>query len=282
MATVVDGRKLSRELRAEIRERVSGLRGARPCLATVLVGEDPASQIYVRSKQRGCEEVGLESRMVQLPAETTEAALLDCVQGLNEDPKIHGILVQLPLPDHIDAARVASAVLPDKDVDGLHPESVGRLVKNTPGLYPCTPLGCIEILDRYEVPIEGAHAVVVGRSEIVGKPVALLLLHRHATVTLCHSRTRDLPHLIREADILVAAIGRPRFVEGGWIKPGAAVLDVGVNRIAPKKVIGDVDFEGARERAGLITPVPGGVGVLTITMLLRNTLRAYELQAPAG
>ncbi len=277
MAQVVDGKRLSQEIRAELAEAIRKLGRGRPCLAAVLVGEDPASAVYVRNKRWACEQTGLDAVQVDLPAETSESELLERVEALNADPKIHGILVQLPLPDSIDSARIAEAVDPAKDVDGLHPLNAGRLLANRPALYPCTPLGCIEILERGGVEIRGAHAVVVGRSEIVGKPLALLLLHRHATVTLCHSRTRELPELVARADILVAAVGRPGMVRGDWIKPGAAVLDVGVSRV-DGKLVGDVEFEAAQTRAGLITPVPGGVGPLTITMLLRNTLRAFEAQ----
>ncbi len=277
MAQVVDGKKLSEEIRTEIREQIEKLGRGRPRLAAIRVGEDPASKIYLRNKRRACEQTGLDSIQLDLPAETPEQELLAQVQRLNDDPSVHGILVQLPLPDAIDPAVVASTIRADKDVDGLNPENAGRLLANQPAHYPCTPLGCIEILDRHAVQIQGAAAVVLGRSEIVGKPVALLLLHRHATVTLCHSRTRDLPSVVREADILIAAVGRPRLVRADWIKPGAAVIDVGINRVEGK-LIGDVDFEGAMERAQLITPVPGGVGPLTITMLLRNTLQAFEIQ----
>ncbi len=277
MAQVVDGKKLSEEIRTEIREQIEKLGRGRPRLAAIRVGEDPASKIYLRNKRRACEQTGLDSIQLDLPAEIPEQELLAQVQRLNDDPSVHGILVQLPLPDAIDPAVVASTIRVDKDVDGLNPENAGRLLANQPAHYPCTPLGCIEILDRHAVQIQGAAAVVLGRSEIVGKPVALLLLHRHATVTLCHSRTRDLPSVVREADILIAAVGRPRLVRADWIKPGAAVIDVGINRVEGK-LIGDVDFEGAVERAQLITPVPGGVGPLTITMLLRNTLQAFEIQ----
>ena len=277
MAQVVDGKKLSEEIRTEIREQIEKLGRGRPRLAAIRVGEDPASKIYLRNKRRACEQTGLDSIQLDLPAEIPEQELLAQVQRLNDDPSVHGILVQLPLPDAIDPAVVASTIRVDKDVDGLNPENAGRLLANQPAHYPCTPLGCIEILDRHAVQIQGAAAVVLGRSEIVGKPVALLLLHRHATVTLCHSRTRDLPSVVREADILIAAVGRPRLVRGDWIKPGAAVIDVGINRVEGK-LIGDVDFDGAVERARLITPVPGGVGPLTITMLLRNTLQAFEIQ----
>ncbi len=282
-ATVVDGKRIAAELRAETAKEVEALAGVRPCLAAVLVGEDPGSQIYVRSKRAACAEVGMESRLVQLPAETSEAQILEVVAGLNADPAVTGILVQTPLPRAVDPSRVAEALAPRKDVDGVHPENVGRLVANRPGLYPCTPVGCLEILDRYGVRLEGAHAVVIGRSEIVGKPLGLLLLHRHATVTMCHSRTRDLPEHVRRADVVVAALGKPGFVRGDWIKPGAVVVDVGINRVpGSRKILGDVDFAGASERASLITPVPGGVGLLTIAMVLRNTLRAFQLQQSAA
>ncbi len=281
-ATVVDGKRISADLRAEIAKEVETLGGARPCLAAVLVGEDPASQIYVRNKRAACAEVGMESRLIQLPTDTTEAQLLYVVAGLNADATVNGILVQSPLPRAIDPARIALAVAPRKDVDGLHPENVGRLVANRPGLYPGTPVGCLEILDRYSVRLEGAHAVVIGRSEIVGKPVALLLLHRNATVTVCHSRTRDLPGHVRQADVVIAALGKPGFVRGDWIKPGAVVVDVGINRVPnSRKIVGDVEFAAACERASLITPVPGGVGLLTIAMVLRSTLRAFQLQQSA-
>ena len=277
MTVVVDGKQLAAEIRSELAARVAALAGPPPRLATVLVGEDPASRIYVRNKHRACRRAGMESIEIELPETTSEAELLGHVARLNADPKVNGILVQLPLPDGVDPSRVAFAIDPDKDVDGLHPTNGGRLLRNDPGPRPCTPLGLIEVLDRHDVQIEGAHAVVIGRSEIVGKPVALLLLHRHATVTLCHSRTRDLPALTRQADILVAAVGRARFVRGDWIKPGAAVLDVGMNRV-DDEMVGDVDFDEARGTAGLLTPVPGGVGPLTIAMLLVNTLAAHELQ----
>ena len=278
MATIVDGKRLSDELRAETREQVLKLEEGPPCLAAVLAGDDPASRTYVRSKRRACKKAGIESRLLELESDTSQAQLLEQVERLNADPGVHGILVQLPLPPGIDPAVIASAVVPEKDVDGFHPENVGRLTAGEPALYPATPVGCIEILDRYGIEIEGQRAAVLGRSSLVGRPVALLLLHRHATVTICHSRTRDLPEVVREADILVAAIGKPELVRGDWIKPGAAVIDVGFNRLAEQRVVGDVEFEGASEQAGLITPVPGGVGPLTIAMLLRNTLRAYELQ----
>ena len=278
MTTVVDGRKLADQIRGEIRARVASLpEAARPGLATIQVGSDPASTVYVRNKHRACRQMGMRSLQLELAETTSQAELCVEIDRLNADPGIHGILVQLPLPRQIDPAAVAERVRPDKDVDGLHPRNAGALLAGSPTLTPCTPRGCIEILERYGVPIEGARAVVIGRSDIVGKPIALLLLHRHATVTVCHSRTRNLPELVREADILVAAMGRPAAVRGEWIRPGAAVLDVGVNRLEDG-LVGDVDFHGALGRAGLLTPVPGGVGPLTIAMLLSNTLLAFEMQ----
>ena len=277
MTTVVDGKKLGAEIRAEIAARVEALTGGTPCLATVMVGEDPASITYVRGKHRACKRAGMASIDLKLPEDTSEAALLDHVAKLNADASVHGMLVQLPLPDAIDPKKVAEAVDPAKDVDGLHPFNVGKLVANEPGLRPGTPRGCVEILERHGVPIEGARAVVLGRSEIVGKPLALMLLHRNATVTVCHSRTRDLPQVVREADILIAAVGQPRMVKGDWIKPGAAILDVGTTHV-DGKLVGDVDFDAAAQQAGLITPVPGGVGPLTIAMVLQNTLDAFEQQ----
>lgn len=281
MTRIASGKELAEEILADVRKRVSELRGGPPCLAVVLVGEDPGSQIYVRNKGRGARACGITSREIRLPATTREAEVLAVVEELNRDPGVHGFLVQLPLPPHIDPGRVALAIDPDKDVDGLHPQNAGRLVANERALVSCTPLGCIYVLDRFGVPIEGANAVVIGRSNIVGKPVALLLLHRNATVTICHSRTRDLPEIVRRADIVVAALGKPRFVHGDWIREGAAVIDVGVNRV-DGKIVGDVDFERANGRAGVLTPVPGGVGLLTVAMLLRNTLQAFETQTAAA
>ncbi len=277
MTTVVDGKKLAAEIRAEIAASVEALPRGVPCLATVQVGEVPESTIYVRYKHRAAKRAGMNSIDLKLPEQTTQDQLLEHLAKLNADASVHGILVQLPLPAAIDPGQVAEAVAPEKDVDGLHPLNVGRLVANRPGLRPATPRGCIEILERNGVQIEGARAVVIGRSEIVGKPLALMLLHRHATVTLCHSRTRDLAGVTREADIVVAAVGQPRMIRGDWIKPGAAVIDVGTNSV-DGELVGDVDFEGAAARAGLITPVPGGVGPLTIAMVLKNTLDAFELQ----
>ena len=277
MTEVTSGKALAAEIVGDVRKRVSEYTAGVPCLCVVLVGDDPASQVYVRNKDKAAREVGIESRQIRLPATTTEAELLRVVDELNRDRSVHGVLVQLPLPPGIDPARIVFALDPAKDVDGLHPVSAGRLLANQPGFAPCTPLGCIYILDHHKVRIEGANAVVIGRSEIVGKPMSLLLLHRNATVTICHSKTRDLPEVVRRADIVVAAIGKPRFVQGDWIKPGAAVIDVGVNRV-DGKLLGDVDFAAANGRAGVLTPVPGGVGLLTVAMLLRNTLQAFEAQ----
>ena len=275
---VVDGKALSQQIRGELAEEVRKLAEAGrrpPCLAVVLVGDNPASASYIKGKRRACARVGMQSVERDLPTSAGEADVLALVDELNRDDSIDGILVQLPLPDGVSATAVARAVDPAKDVDGLHPMNSGRLLQGVPGLYPCTPMGIIEVLDRHEIPIEGAHAVVVGRSEIVGKPVSLLLLHRHATVTICHSRTRDLPGVCREADILVAAVGRARMIQPDWVKPGAAVIDVGVNEV-DGKLVGDVDFDGVQGIAGLVTPPRGGVGPMTITMLLRNTLQAYR------
>ncbi len=275
---VVDGKALSQQIRGELAEEVrkhvdAGRRP--PCLAVVLVGDDPASASYIKGKRRACKRTGMDSVERKLPADAGEADVLALVDELNRDDAVDGILVQLPLPPDVRPDVVAEAVDPAKDVDGLHPINSGRLLQGVPGLYPCTPLGIIEILDRHEIPIEGARAVVLGRSEIVGKPVSLLLMHRHATVTVCHSRTRDLASLCREADILVAAIGRARMVQPDWVKPGAAVIDVGVN-VIDDKLVGDTDFDGLQGLAGLVTPPRGGVGPMTITMLLRNTLYAYS------
>lgn len=283
MTQILDGAAIAAELRAEVARAVAALKarhGAAPCLATVLVGEDPASQIYVAGKIRDTEEVGMASRHVGLTAEIAEADLIARVAALSADPDIDGILVQLPLPAHIDANKVLAALDPDKDVDGLTEISAGRLTLGKPGLRPCTPEGCVILAKRAQPKLDGLNCLVLGRSILVGKPVALLFLAENCTVTIAHSKTRDLPAHCREADILVAAIGRPRFVRGDWIKPGAIVIDVGINRVASAKkpgatvVVGDVAFREAREVAAAITPVPGGVGPLTRAGLLRNTLRA--------
>jgi methylenetetrahydrofolate dehydrogenase (NADP+)/methenyltetrahydrofolate cyclohydrolase len=272
VATIIDGKAVAARIRAEVAQDVAGMDVA-PGLATVLVGDDPASQIYVAGKHKACAEVGMTSIRRDLPADTSEADLLGVVAELNDDPAVSGIIVQLPVPDHIDAARVTSAVDPGKDVDGLTPTNAGLLVQGRDGLVPATPSGVMELLRAYDTPLEGAHAVVVGRSDLVGKPVASLLLAQNATVTMCHSRTRDLGAVCRTADVLVAAVGRPRLITGDMVKEGATVVDVGMNR-TEEGLVGDVDFGSAAERARAITPVPGGVGPMTIAMLLRNTLKA--------
>jgi methylenetetrahydrofolate dehydrogenase (NADP+)/methenyltetrahydrofolate cyclohydrolase len=284
---IIDGRKIAAAIREEIRAGVARLgreTGRAPCLAVLRVGQDPASASYVRAKTRACQETGILSRLLAPPPATAQADLLRMVDDLNRDPAVHGVLVQLPLPAHLDQRRVLEAVDPEKDVDGFTYANIGRLVANRPRFVPCTPAGILELLDREGVPVAGRHAVVVGRSEIVGKPTALLLLHRHATVTLCHSRTADLAAETRRADILVAAAGRPGLVDGGMLRPGAVVIDVGVNRVQDR-LVGDVDFDSARQVAAALTPVPGGVGPLTVAMLLRNTLTAFRRslgQAPAA
>ena len=280
-AELVDGRKLAADIEGEVKARVQRLREASPQagppgLATVRVGDDPASIVYLRNKHRACARVGIASRAVELPEQTSELDLLAQIDTLNRDASVHGVLVQLPVPAGIDPARVARAIAPTKDVDGLHPENAGQLLAGRPALYPCTPVGCIEILKRHRVRIEGARAVVLGRSNIVGRPLALLLEHHNATVTICHSRTRELAEVVRGGEIVVAAVGQPQLVQGDWIRPGAVVIDVGIHRRPDGKLVGDVDFAAAAERAALITPVPGGVGPLTIAMLLANTASAYE------
>ena len=274
-AARIDGKAIAAKVRAEVAAEVDALKadGIEPGLATVLVGDDPASAIYVRNKVRACEEVGIASFGRTLPAATSQAELLGVVDQLNADPAVHGILVQLPLPDALDQREVIERIAPAKDVDGLHPESQGRLVGGIEGLRPCTPLGSMRLLEEAGVDLKGKRAVVVGRSVLVGKPLALLLLEKHATVTICHSRTADLPGEIGRADVVVAALGRAEAIRGEWIKPGAAVIDVGINR-TDDGLRGDVEFAAASERAGCITPVPGGVGPMTIAMLLRNTVQA--------
>jgi methylenetetrahydrofolate dehydrogenase (NADP+)/methenyltetrahydrofolate cyclohydrolase len=281
--TVVDGLGLARRIRGEIAEEVTKLvsaGGRAPCLAVVLVGDDPASRSYVKGKQRACARVGMDSREHALPSSTTQAELLALVGELDADDAVDGILVQLPLPGGIAPAEVAEALDPAKDVDGVHPLNAGRLMAGTAELVACTPLGILAVLDHYGVALEGAEAVVVGRSDIVGKPVSLLLQQRHATVTMCHSRTRNLPEVCRRGDVLVAATGRPRMIGADWIKPGAAVIDVGVSEV-DGELVGDVDFEAALGVASLITPSRRGIGPMTITMLLRNTLRAYRARTRA-
>ncbi len=277
MSQILDGRAVAQEVRARVAAGVAALKaewGVTPGLAAILVGDDSASAVYVRNKDRACREAGLASATHRLAADTSEAALLDLIGRLNEDPAVHGILVQLPLPPQIREARVLEAVAPEKDVDGFHPENVGLLTIGRPRVAPATPRGVLALLDAAGVDPAGRRAVVVGRSNIVGKPTALLLLHRHATVTICHSRTVDLPGVVGEADILVAALGRPQAIRGEWLKQGAAVIDVGTNRLPDGRLVGDVDFDGALARAAVVTPVPGGVGPMTIAMLLDNTLAA--------
>jgi methylenetetrahydrofolate dehydrogenase (NADP+) / methenyltetrahydrofolate cyclohydrolase len=274
----IDGKAVAAAVRGEVRERVARLaeRGTIPGLATILVGDDAASQVYVGSKERACREVGIESFGHRLPASTSQQDLLQLVGALGRDPRVHGILVQLPLPDGLDAQAVIEALPPVKDVDGLHPVSQGRLMAGQPGLRPCTPLGVMRLLDEVGVRLRGARAVVVGRSVLVGKPVSVLLLERHATVTMCHSRTADLAGEVGRADVLVAAAGREGLIRGEWVRPGAVVIDVGINRGPDGKVRGDVEFGPAVERASHITPVPGGVGPMTVAMLLANTVTAAE------
>lgn len=275
-ARIIDGKAIAAEIRAGIREEVAALKerhGIVPGLAAVIVGDNPASRTYVNSKRKACAEAGMYSEEHALPANTSQEELLQLVHDLNARPDIHGILVQLPLPDPLDAQKVLNAVDLAKDVDGFHPVNVGRLALGLPGFVPCTPLGVMELLRRSGVDLKGKRAVVVGRSNIVGKPAALLLLAQHATVTICHSRTQDLPGVCRAADVLVVAIGRPEMVRGDWIRPGATVIDVGINRV-DGKLVGDVHFPSAAEVAGAITPVPGGVGPMTIAMLLHNTLQS--------
>ena len=283
---IISGKDLSEEIRAELKVDVEAIArgGVRPGLAVVLVGSDPASQVYVGSKRRTCEELGINSYSHDLPASCSEGRLLNLIDKLNEDPKVHGILVQMPLPKHIDEKKVINAIDPDKDVDGFHPINVGKLLIGEPGFVSCTPAGCIEMLLRSGYDPAGKHVVVLGRSNIVGKPVAALLMQKamggNATVTVCHSQTKNLPAMTRQADILIAAIGIPEFVKARMVKDGVIVIDVGINRIpdATKKsgtrLVGDVDFKGVGKKAKAITPVPGGVGLMTVTMLMKNTVEA--------
>ncbi|SEL76224.1 methenyltetrahydrofolate cyclohydrolase /5,10-methylenetetrahydrofolate dehydrogenase (NADP+) [Bosea lupini] len=278
-ARIIDGKAAAAELRAEIGREVAALKAAGkpvPGLHVVLVGEDPASKVYVASKEKLAAEIGMNSVAHRLSADTTEATLLAKIAELNADDGVDGILVQLPLPKHIDTGRIIDAIDPAKDVDGLHPINAGLLAGGKNGLVPCTPLGCMLLLKQALPSLSGLEAVVIGRSELVGRPVAQLLLQADCTVTIAHSRTRDLPAVVRRADIVVAAVGRPRMVKGDWIKPGATVIDVGINRMPDGKLAGDVDYAQAAEVAGAITPVPGGVGPMTIACLLRNTLTAYR------
>ena len=278
MAMILNGKQVAAEIRAELKVRAEALRkdGVVPCLAVLLAGDDPASKIYVRNKKRACEEIGIESRELLFPAEVTEEELIAQIRALNEDPAVDAMLVQLPLPRHINEARVLAEIAPEKDADGFHVVNAGRLFTGQTSVLPCTPAGCMELLRRANVEFSGKHAVVVGRSNIVGKPMAMLLLNEHCTVTVCHSRTKDLARFTRDADILVAAVGRPGMITGDMIKPGAAVIDVGINRLENGKLMGDVDFASAEPVAGAITPVPGGVGPMTIAMLMQNAILAAE------
>jgi methylenetetrahydrofolate dehydrogenase (NADP+)/methenyltetrahydrofolate cyclohydrolase len=288
-AKIIDGTAIAADIRAEVKAEVEALYaklGERPGLATVLVGENPASQTYVRSKSKACEELGMCSAGRTLPETATQEEVETLVRDLNADPQVSGILVQLPLPRHLNSEAILGAISIEKDVDGFHPVNIGRLAmkEREPLFIPCTPHGCIVLLERSGVQIEGARAVVLGRSNIVGMPVALLLIGKNATVTVCHSKTRDLPEVTRQADILIAAIGRPRFVTADMVKPGVAIIDVGINRIedpttkSGHRLVGDVDFGRVKEVAGAITPVPGGVGPMTIAMLMKNTLTAFKHQ----
>ena len=289
MAILIDGKATAEQIRKEIAQKVMAAtaKGVRPPgLAVVLVGEDPGSVVYTRNKQKAALEAGFHSVKIDMPADTPQKKLLATVRELNDDPAIDGILVQSPLPEPLDENMTILTIDPDKDVDGLHPVNVGRLAAGLPGFVSCTPLGCKELLKRYKIPTEGAHVVVLGRSNLVGTPMALLMMQKaegaNSTVTVCHSRTRDLPAMCREADILVAAIGRPRMVKADWIKDGAVVIDVGINRIddptakSGSRLVGDVDFAAAEPKTSYITPVPGGVGPMTIAMLLSNTLASWE------
>ena len=276
VARLLDGKSLAAQVRAGLKQKVAHLaqRGIRPGLAVILAGDDPASKVYVRNKVRACDETGVRSTLLQFDQDVSQTDLLDALAGLNADPAIHGILVQLPLPKQVDALRVLDAVSPVKDVDGFHDSNLGALLAGKPGLVPCTPAGVMRLLDHAAVPLAGRRAVVIGRSNIVGKPLSLLLLQRDATVTICHSKTQDLESIAKQADILVAAIGRAKLVGAAMVKPGACVIDVGVNRLPDGTLAGDVDFHAVKDVSGWITPVPGGVGPMTIAMLLENCLYA--------
>ncbi|MBR1730196.1 MAG: bifunctional methylenetetrahydrofolate dehydrogenase/methenyltetrahydrofolate cyclohydrolase FolD [Selenomonadaceae bacterium] len=282
-ARILEGKEFSLKIKEEAKLGVEELKnkfGVTPSLAVVIVGENPASQVYVRNKHKTCEELGIRSEVVEMSESTTKEELIAKIDEMNADKSINGILVQLPLPTAIKAheEEILNRIDPLKDVDGFHPYNVGRLVTGSPTLVPCTPAGCLKMLDLAGIEIDGKRAVIIGRSNIVGKPMLHLLMSRHATVTVCHSHTKNLPEVTREADILVAAIGKPKFVTADMIKPSAVIVDVGINRIAPKKLVGDVDFDNAKEIASAITPVPGGVGLLTVAMLMQNVIKATRLQ----
>lgn len=279
MAIIIDGKNTAKEIRKEIKEKVAIFRekyGYSPKLSVILVGNDPASEIYVRNKENACRKVDMDAETIHMPDTTTTEELLTLIERLNTDEKVSGILVQLPVPKQIDTDAVLKAISPMKDVDGFHPVNGGMMLQKKALLEPCTPTGCIELLKRYGVPLEGAEAVVIGRSNLVGKPVSVMLQRENCTVTMCHSKTKALESHVRRADIVIAAIGKPKMIPGEWIKEGAAVIDVGINRLEDGTVCGDVDFETASRKAGFITPVPGGVGPMTVAMLLRNTLLAAE------
>lgn len=278
MTQIIDGKKIASEIREEIKQNTRALseRGRIPGLAAVLVGDNPASVIYVRNKRKACEAAGIYSEEHKLPESTPQDKLEALIRRLNDDPRVHGILVQLPLPKHLDSERVLLAVSPDKDVDGLHPYNIGRLTMGSPTFVPCTPAGVMAMLEYHQIPMEGKRAAVIGRSNLVGRPVALLLMHRNATVTVCHSKTVDIAAIGREADILIAAIGKPKFVTADMVREGAAVIDVGINRLPDGSLVGDVDYPEVSKKAGWITPVPGGVGPMTIAMLLRNTVESEK------
>lgn len=277
-AQIIDGKALAESVRAALRTKVAALaaRGVRPGLAAILAGTDPASRVYVRNKVRACEDTGVHSEVHEFPERVSEGELLQRIAKLNADPRIHGVLVQLPLPGKVDASRVLAAIAPTKDADGFHAESLGALVQGRPGFVPGTPAGVMALLEHAGVPLAGRHAVIVGRSTVVGKPAALLLLQKDATVTICHSRTSDLAAVTRQADILVAAVGRAKLITADMVKPGACVIDVGINRSVDGKLVGDVDFDTVKDVAGWITPVPGGVGPMTVAILLVNTVKAAE------
>jgi len=280
MAKILSGKVVSQRIKDELKEEVKELnaKGIFPGLAVIIVGDDPASRVYVNSKKKACEEIGVYSEEYALPAETSEEELLGLVEKLNNEPKINGILVQLPLPKHIDEETIINAISPIKDVDAFHPSNVGKIMIGNYDFLPCTPAGVMELIKESGIDVSGKECVIVGRSNIVGKPQAMLLLHANGTVTICHSRTQDLKSKTKNADILVAAVGIPNFITGDMIKEGAVVIDVGINRIADKKLVGDVEFESAEKVASAITPVPGGVGPMTIAMLMKNTVKAALIQ----
>jgi methylenetetrahydrofolate dehydrogenase (NADP+)/methenyltetrahydrofolate cyclohydrolase len=275
MATILDGKSVSQKIRDELTAEVAGFK-RKPKLAVILVGEDPASKVYVGMKEKACAEIGIVSEKHHLPSATSEKDLFTLIEKLNNDATVDGILCQLPLPDHIDETKVLALISPTKDVDCFHPMNVGFLATGNPFVKPCTPFGCIELMKRYYIELQGRHAVIVGRSNIVGKPLLHLLLVENATVTVCHSKTKDLDGICRGADILCAAIGKPEMIRGDWVKAGAVVIDIGVNRVGEKKLVGDVAYAEAAERASFITPVPGGIGPMTIAMLMKNTIELYK------